>query len=418
MVSGPFDTGPSKPRGPFARFYTLPLAHERVWELLRHMQVSMRIVGTDLGAGHPNRTMMQQPRVDLHRSGVLTVAPGSLATPLYGEQEHRTLKELVAPNAAQRVGRRLRGPDVPSADQRDARRGALVGSLRAVADLAESAAYDNPFRPKHGVLSAKHGWTRDRQLAYSGMRTTLKSMEETIAESAAGVQPQYGGLQEAVAGAWTAAHYDKVLADLESRGHLPPGSTQDYALGWEAADPQQRRQILAQVHRNAPAGYAFAEAIAERTGMSAEQALHRMNNAPLQWTPDVAAGLLMSGSPQMRELAEQDPSEYAVAEGEVAELVRGEFENLSHVKNTGLTKIGGVDPVAQSANGGRRTATAALELIAQQEQGLEQPVKSADVAFDPRFGIAPPVGGIAPAAPPAVTAKTTSQTRDPGLGVG
>ncbi|NUU21249.1 MAG: hypothetical protein HOV68_07005 [Streptomycetaceae bacterium] len=395
MVSGPFDTGPAKPRGAWARYYTLPLVHQKVWDLMRQMQVSMREVGKFYGGGHPDRTMMQRPRYDLAKRGVTTATPGSLATPVFGSEEHTALKDLIAPSAGKRIGLRLRGTEVQERhDNRNIRQTAMIGALRAVADLAESRSYENPFRPKNGVLTATHGWTRDRQLAWSAMRSGLKSMDESVAHAADGVDPRYGGMQEAVAGAWTAAHYDRVLYDLEGNGKLPTGTTDYLALGWNDADAAERQQLLARVHAQAPAGYAFAEEVGKQAGMSAERTLHWLNNAPLHKTPDVAAGLLMGGSERMVRLFEEDPAEYAVLEGEVSELLRAEFENLGHVKDTGMARTASTDKAAQSANGGRRAATLALELIAEQERALDaepEQAKAPEVQIiDPRIGTADP----------------------------
>jgi hypothetical protein len=159
MVSGPFDTGPVKPRGLWARFYTLQPVDGQVWDLMKHMRTSMDIVSRQYRAGSPDRTMMQQARIDPNRRGVLTAAPGSLVTPIIGREDHETLRDLVAPRLSSRIASRLRGSvtDGEREELRTARQAVLVGTMRAVADLAESRAYSNPFRPGNGSLNPISG---------------------------------------------------------------------------------------------------------------------------------------------------------------------------------------------------------------------------------------------------------------------
>ncbi|GAA1592384.1 hypothetical protein GCM10009804_55920 [Kribbella hippodromi] len=369
----------------------LPFVHQKVHELMRQMQVSMREVGKFYGGGQPDRTSMGQARVDAGRRGVMSSAPGAPGTPVFGAEEHRTLKDLIAPGVGKRIGLRMRGDQAEYQeryDNRNIRQTAMIGALRAVAELAESRRY------------------RDGRAA-------------TEVEASA--------MREAVAGAWTAAHYDRVLHDLEGNGRVPAGTTDYLALGWAEANSVERQRLLARVDDQAPAGYAFAEAVGRRAGMSGERTLHWLNNAPPDRAPEVAAGLLMRGSERMVRLFEEDPAAYAVLEGEVSEVIRSEFENLQQLKDTGMVHAYGANTAAQSANGGRRVATLALELIAHQERALEaraEPERAPEAQIvDPRIGVAEPGGGAADApasggSAPTGQVRQTGQSRTPDRSTG
>ncbi|MDX2968859.1 hypothetical protein PWY87_13255 [Kribbella solani] len=345
----------------------LPFVHQKVDELMRQLQVSMREVGKFYGGGQPDRTTMDRARVDAERRGVITSGPGGPGIPVFGADEHRALKDLIAPGVGKRIGLRARGDEARHQEQydyRNIRRGTMIGALRAVAELAESRSYLNG--------------PAVREVRDAGMKT-------------------------AVAAAWTAAHYDRVLRDLEGSGKVPGGTAEYLALGWAEADSAERQQLLARVDDQAPAGYAFAEEVGRRAGMSGERTLHWLNNAPPHKTPEVAAGLMMRGSDRMVELFEDDPGQYAVLEGEVSELIRTEFATLRQVQGTGMVHTHDVDTAAQSASGGRRVATLAAELIAHQELALDarvEPERAPEARImDPRIGVAEPGQGPADAAP-------------------
>jgi hypothetical protein len=236
---------------------------------------------------------------------------------VYGADAHQVLKDLVAPSPGKRIGRLLRGEAGAEKERYDnfmMRRRVLVDSLRAVVGRPDS--------------------------------------------------PD-GALQNASADAWTAAHFDRVIDDLCDNVHLP-SDVLELKLGWNEADPEKRQQLLTDVHWGAPRAYAFAEAVGEQSGMSAEATLQALANAYAGETAPVAADLLMSGLEGMPH----------VLTAEVAELVRTEFDN---------------------ATDGRRIAELALERIGRQEpvrpyEALVE--KFGDLLHDPTRDVAPASGAV------------------------
>ncbi|WP_410790889.1 hypothetical protein [Kribbella sp. C-35] len=360
----------------------MAFVHDKVWDLLRQTQGAMRDVGKFYGGGHPDRTRLQRPQVDFRVGRALIPGPGVESRPVFGADAHDALKDLVAPSPAKRFSRWRGGPERAEQEAHDnhaVRQSALIDSVRMVAELSESRSYANADPASEGV--------------------------------------EYGALQEAVGGAWTAAHFDRVVERLEGFGHLPPGTAEQVALGWNEAG---RQQILDRVHPQAPSGYAFAEEVGKQAGMSAERTLHWLNNAPPHVAPGVAADLLMRGSDALQTLAEQNPVEYARFKSDVAENIRENFEELNHTLDTHEARTVGVDHATQASNGGRRIADAALELIAAKEAELtpaaEQPsiARNTAVEFDPRSGTADP---SRPAADPphSPTDRTGRSARSAGV---
>lgn len=361
----------------------MAVVHDKVWDLLKHTQVAMREVGKFYGGGHPDRTTLQRPQLDWRVGRALVPGPSAPAPPVFGTDEHKALKDLVAPSAAKRFTRWRGGPETAEQEAHDnhtVRQSALIDAVLVVADQSESHSYANAA-PAAGDL-------------------------------------EYGAIQEAVAGGWTATHFDGVTQRLEGYGHLPQGTSDQLALGWDQAGPAGRGQILVRVHPQAAAGYGFADEVGKQADMSAERTLHWLNNAPPHVTAGVAADLLMRGSEPLQTLAEQDPVEYARFKWDVAESVRGNFEELGETLDTREARTEGIDHATQAANGGRRIAEAALELIAQKETELTtgQPepteaARTAGVEFDPRVGLTDPTGAATP--PTEQTSGQTSATTRP-----
>ncbi|NUS00378.1 MAG: hypothetical protein HOV67_34580 [Kribbellaceae bacterium] len=361
----------------------MALVHDKVWDLLQRTQAAMREVGRHYGGGHPDRSRLERPQVDWRVGRALVPAPGVESPPVFGADAHTALKDLVAPSAAKRLSRWRGGAEQEADDNRAVRQSALVDAVRAVAELSESRSYANAAPAPEDV--------------------------------------EYGALQEAVGGAWTAAHFDRVVERLESSGQLPAGTAQQVALGWNEA---QRLQVLDRVHPQAASGYGFAELVGRQADMSAERTLHWLNNAPPHVAPGVAADLLMRDSDALQALAEQNPVEYARFKAEVAEEIRANFEELGDTLDTREARTTGVDHATQAANGGRRVADAALELIAAKEAELtpaEAPApveRNTAVDLDPRVGVVDP-GGPAAADPASGTPYVPSrQDRSHTLGQG
>lgn len=296
------------------------LVHDRVWELLQRMRDSAEYVGRFYGGERLQRPDLARPLVDRHRRGVHT----SGRPVIYGAEEHQALKDWITPK---RFGRR---PGAEAKEQHDnwaIRRATLIGSLRTAVGTADG---------------------------------------------------RYGGMQEAVTNAWIAAHLDRVVDDLRGSGHLPSNAA-EFRLEWDTAGDDEKQRLLADIHPNAPTAYAFAEAVGERAGMSAERTLHWLNNAPPYATADVAAGLLM-----------RDSEQSAAVKAEVSQLIRTEFEN---------------------ATPGRRTAELAIELI-------DRPAvrEQAEIQLDPRVGVKAP-GSPSNGAGQA-TSGTATPAKSPGRSLG
>lgn len=359
----------------------MALVHDKVWDLLRHTQAAMRSVGKFYRSGHPDRTRMERPQVDWRVQRAIVPGPGIPAPPVFGTDEHQALKDLVAPSLAKRFNRWRGGAEHEAYDTHAVRQNALIDSVRMVAELSESREYANADPAPEGL--------------------------------------EYGAMQEAVAGAWTASHFDQVAERLEDFRHLPAGTAGRAALGWNAAGSTGRQQILDRVHPQAPSGYAFAEEVGRQAGMSTERALHWLNNAPPHLAPGVAADLLMRGSEPLQTLAEQNLVEYARFKWDVAESVRENFEELGNTLETHEARTSGIDHATQASNGGRRIADAALEVIAAKEAELTPAAAPAPVArdtaveFDPRIGITDP---SCPAAdsPHSPTDRTGRSARSAG----
>ncbi|TCC27526.1 hypothetical protein [Kribbella speibonae] len=334
----------------------MAFVHDKVWDLLQQTRAAMRDVGKFYGGGHPDRTRLERPQVDYRVGRAIVPAPGVESRAILGADAHDALKDLVAPSAAKRFSRWRGGPERAEQEAHDnhaVRQSALIDSVRMVAELSESRSYANADPAPEDV--------------------------------------EYGALQEAVGGAWTAAHFDRVVERLEGFGHLPPGTAEQVALGWDEAD---RQQILDRVHPQAPSGYAFAEEVGKQAGMSTDRTLHWLNNAPPHVAPGVAADLLMRGSDALQTLAEQNPVEYARFKGDLGENIRENFEELNHTLDSHEARTVSVDHATQASNGGRRIADSALALIAAKEAELTSAAGPAPVArdaaveFDPRIGSA------------------------------
>jgi hypothetical protein len=298
----------------------LPPVHDRVWELLQRMRDSVDHVGwRHPGSGQLQRPALERPRVDRHRSSVQT----SDRPAIYSPEHHRHLKNWIS--GGNGIRRLLRGPDAAAKDQYDNhmyRRRLLVSSLRAAAGAADG---------------------------------------------------RYDGMKESITDAWITAHLDPWLDDLCDNEHLPPDAAQ-LRLGWQHANATEKQRLLADIHPNAPTAYAFAGAVGERSGKSAEHILHLLNNAPGYATADTAAGLLMDGSERMTEFADRYPMDFAGRRHEVAELIRTEWDN---------------------ATPGDRIAELATELIGRQEQALDRPQASQPLLGpDPRLGMPDPSGAV------------------------
>ncbi|MEU4603165.1 hypothetical protein AB0F43_09320 [Kribbella sp. NPDC023972] len=291
------------------------------------MRGSIQDVGRFYGGRPLQRPELERPRVDRDRRGIHAAG----RTILYGAEEHRVLKDLIAPK------RLWRNAEKERYDNFAIRRRVLVDSLRAVAGT--------PDGPN-------------------------------------------GALQNAFADAWTAAHFDRVIDDLCDNGHLP-SDAQELKLGWNEADPQQRQQLLTDVHWSAPRAYTFAQAVGERADMSAERTLHALNSAPAYETSFVAADLLMSGI---------EGAPYTL-QAEAAELIRTEFDN---------------------ATDGRRIAELALELIDRQKpaKGMDEAVVEtlAELLRDPTADVAPASGAVT-AKPEGTTGGQAATSEKPGKSI-
>jgi hypothetical protein len=375
------------------------VVHDKVWDLLRQTQVAMREVGKFNGGGHPDRTTLHRPQLDWRVGRVIVPGPSAPAAPVFGADEHKALKDLVAPSPAKRLARWRGGPETAEQEAHDnhaVRQSALIDAVLVVADQSESRAYANAAPASEDL--------------------------------------EFGAIQEAVSAGYTATHFDGVTQRLEGYGHLPKGTADQLALGWEQAGPGGRGQILDRVHPQAAAGYGFADEVGKQAGMSAERTLHWLNNAPPHVTPGVAADLLMRGSEPLQTLAEQNPVEYARFKWDVAESVRENFEELGETLGTREARTEGIDHASQGANGGRRIAEAALELIAEKETeltaGQPEPAAEVEVArpagveFDPRTGLTdangaatPPLEGMSGQISGPVSA-TTRPDRSQTLGQG
>jgi hypothetical protein len=344
------------------------LVHDKVWDLLRHTQVAMRDTGKFYGGGHPDRSTLERPQIDWRVGRALIPGPGIPGRPVFGADEHNALKDLIAPSAAKRLGRWRGGPakvEQEAYDNHAVRQSALIDTVRMAAELSESRNYAKADPAPEDV--------------------------------------EYGAIQEAVAGAWTATHFDEVTRRLEGNGHLPMGTADQLVLGWNEAGPSGRRQILDRVHEQAPAGYGFADEVGKRAGMSTERTLHWLNNAPAHLTPSVAADLLMQRSETLQTLAEQHPIEYARFKAEVAASVRDNFEELAHTLDTEEARTQGISHAVQAENGGRRVVDAALEVIEAKETELtagppepEPVVEAAEVGIDPLAGMSDAKGAATP----------------------
>lgn len=270
------------------------------------MRGSIQHFGRLYGTRPLERPELERPRVDRDRRGVHAAGRPIV----YGAEEHRVLKDLLGPK------RPWRNAEKERYDNFAIRRRVLVDSLRAVAGT--------PDGPN-------------------------------------------GALQNAVADAWTAAHFDRVIDDLCDNGHLPSDDVLELKLGWNEADPVRRQQLLTDVHWNAPRAYAFAEAVGERADVSAEWTLHALNSVPAYETSFVAADLLMGGI---------EGAPYTL-QAEAAELIRTEFDN---------------------ATDGRRIAELACELIDSKKpaQGMDEAVveKLTEALRDPRAAVAPASGAL------------------------
>jgi len=324
----------------------LPVVHDRVWELLRQMRYSVEYVGRFYGGGQLQRAELERPLVDRHRSrGVYT----SVRPVIYGVDDHRDFKDWIAPNWAQRRGQRRRGPDAVDKERYDNfafRRGLLVSSLEAVSGNADG---------------------------------------------------RYGGMERAINLAWIASHFDRVVDDLCYHDHLTSDAL-ELRFEWRHADADQKQQLLADLHPNAPAAYAFAEAVGEQTKrtMSAEETLECLNN-PAEETADVAAGLLMDGSDPMWHFGHQGTVKYAELKAEVSELIRTEWDNA--------TPSGDIVQLAS-------------DLIGRHEQALDQPQARTAEITDPRKGMSDPTGAVKLTKAPDTASTTAAAPGKQGLSKG
>lgn len=342
----------------------LPRVSDRVWDLLERMRTAIGRVAPYNSGPDPDRTVMQRPVYDESRRGVFSSTPGLPVTPVYGAEEYRALNDLIAPGPRRRLNRLLGRADREWHDNKWIWRSTLVGSLRAAAQLAEAT----PQR-------------RDGKLA--------DRTPEPVTPS---------GITQAMAGAWTAVHFDQVLDDLESGGRIPRGTATELALGWpDPADTEAaaaaRQKLLHDVDPMAPGGYAFAEAVGSRTGMSPEQVLHRLNNAPVRVAPQTAAALLMGSSERLVDLAQNHPLRYAEWEEQVAASIEVDFNRLRDRWETGMGPRYRVDPVEESTVTGRWVAERAIERMDHLISTLDQPVtepQTAEIQHDPRTGTANP----------------------------
>lgn len=358
---------------------------DRTWDLLERMRTAMR----SAGAG-PDRTAMRRPQYDESRRGVLTSTPGDPVTPVYGAEEYRVLKDLTAPSAAKRIGRLLPGRAARERnDNWRIRQSTLIGSLKAVAQLAEAS---------KGPAG-----------------TTIGAAART---------PQPAGFNQALGGAWTAVNYDEVLAVLEKDAQLPPGTAADLALHWHNVHaPENRQRLLDRVDVMAPSGYAFAEAVGRHTGLSTEDALHQLNDLPMRTAPNAAAELLMNGSERLVQLRGDDVERYAGLEHQVAELIRADFDQLRDAVDRGPQYATTEAQLTRSVETGRRTAERAIELIGELERGLDQPAPEPDVAVgiqhNPLTGMANASGApnaAADAYPKAYGQAVTGKSKSLGMG--
>jgi hypothetical protein len=292
-----------------------PVVHDRVWDLLQRMRNSVDHVGRFYGGGELERPALERPLVDRYRRGVYASSrPAS-----YGGADHQAFKDWIAPSAAKRIGQRLRGPDAADKDRNDNfmfRRTMLIDSLECVVGTPN---------------------LRD------------------------------GGMNRTIARAWIASHLDRVIDDLRGSYHLPSDAA-ELKLGWADADAAQKQQILADLHLRAPIAYAFAEAVGEQVGMSAERTLHVLNNVPPRYTAETAAGLLM---------------DQAVPRYERADVTRDKATAIPLEKVAVRIEIGFED-----ATPGRRIVELAMERIDE----LKQPAARTEPELprDPRIGISTP----------------------------
>lgn len=314
---------------------------------------------------------MQRPVYDEGRRGVFTSTPGLPLTPVYGAEEYRALRDLVGPSLGKRLGRMLPGrADQEKYDSQWIRQSTLVKSLRVTAQFAEAT------QPR-----------RDGQLV------SPSSEPVRMAEPP--------GITQAVAGAWAAVHFDQVLNDLESRGSVPRGTASDLAFGWDDADESKRQQLMYDVDPMAPVGYAFAEAVARQTELSTDQALHRLNNAPVHEAPRAAAVLLMGGSERLLRLADEDPGTHAQLEDQLATAIKVEFDQLRSRYETGTGPRYRTNLVEQSKTLGEWAADRTIERLQQLESSLDKPAAEPD---------AKPLTGLAEAAgAPSRTAERSAQ---------
>jgi hypothetical protein len=220
------------------------------------------------------------------------------------------------------------------------------------------------------------------------------------------------GITRAVAAAWVAVNFDRVLDDLQARGVLSRDTTDGLSLGWDKADDESRQKLLADLDPMASSGHAFAAEIGGRTGLSAEQVLHRLNSAPVATAPNAAARLLMESSEQLTQL---DQGKFAEVENQVAASLRVDFDQLRDVGSTGAGPRYGADPLEAAALPGRWAAERAIEVVdhAETNVGQEAVRPAPDEIRDFRTGTVDPSGALRAADAqnePQNKAQQTAQT--------
>jgi len=360
----------------------LPQVNDRVWHLLEQMRISMgRVALPD--SLKPNHTVMLRPLYDEVREAMVSSTPDNPRTPVYGAGEYRALNILIEPSPAGpvgRLGRRLLGRperegenNLDWEENKEIWQQTLVRSLRAVAQFA-------------GV---------------DLNRTRFPDLEP----SQDGPAPVFS---QAMAGAWTAVNFDKVLADLESPGELPAGTAEHLTLRWDQADaePQKtladvkRQEILSAVDEMAPAGYAFAKMVGEQielgtaSTLGTAEVLQRVVSSQPHAAAHAAAELLMDNSPRLKELPGQDLRRYTEMRNQVAASIQTDFN-------------GPRDHGPTAAQLGRETAERAIERVAHLENTLGQPPEPKEIRLvvlddrlfplhdlpDPRGAVAPREAG-------------------------
>lgn len=350
-------------------------ADDSVRMLLRAIDNSARAVGEKYGVGVPDATLMDRPRVTLYRTGV-TLA-GDNATPVIGRDEHDQLRDLLA--TGWRSGRRHQRALADPVRLRST----MVATVRMVVDLALSRELGRSSRAQQsgGEISVPNDAIRGRYQAYDKVHHQLQAAERDPAERSKVLNAAFGALQDGVAGAWTALHYDDVLQHLEARridGRpiIPAGTAEKLTLGWSRVGANGQIQILADVQENAPAGFEFARVVAEHVNTSADAGvtspgavLQVLNNAPPEWVPNIAASQLAAASRPLMDLAHRDVGAYAVYEAALAEQIRQGFQKLGRGHGSGLGRTVGVSP-ASIANTGREIAREAITLLGEIEQDI------------------------------------------------